>query len=233
MNPAASISLLRAQATALASTLRLLVSDHPPLEHSPAGQHLLALSQALADPLLPPEALLQTVQQGVQELKDLVTAYHEAGHLLAFFSLTPRHRLRLDHVYFSGRIPGSTAQAGVASTWISEPRWPDPTQVDEIIREIACLLAGKQAEPQLTGSVQVEGSDLDDRLAVAELLRLLPEPEQPDAEDRALSLLNGVLDPALVSTLASQLYGRWIQGETVIPFRAIEAFLPGSSAGVV
>lgn len=155
----------------------------------------------------------------------MMTAHHEAGHVLAYRLLTPRHRIHLDDVRFTGRVTDADVEAGVTYTWITEPCWPDPSNPDEVVRELACVLAGKQAEPPLTGHVHLTGSDRNDQMAAVELLDMLPEQERHQATERALALLVHMDVFAQVPKVASYLYGRWASGATVVPFAELEALL--------
>lgn len=195
------------------------------LRRSTAGEHLHTLASDLGQSTLTIHDARILLAQGIQEFKDLMTAYHEAGHVLAFLALTPRDRIRLDHVLFTGRQSEANVEAGVMYTWIAEPCWPDPTRPDEVLRELACILAGKHAEPHFSEHLHTKGSDLDDRAAVQELLEMLPEQARQDAEHEALALLERAGMQARVPELASFLYEQWTQGVTCTSFDAINAFL--------
>jgi len=221
-----SISLEH-QASALKKALQGLV-DRTPVDDSVAF-HLRSLGSDLdrVASLSPTEgqALLQSA---VQALKDLVTAYHEAGHVLAYSALTPRERIRLDSVCF--RTSAETGvEAGLTYTRIAAPWWPDPARLGEVVRELACVLAGRFAEPVLAGGVQLSGSDQDDQEEAGELLELIPEVQRGRAHQRAQALLES-LDRPLLPRLAAHLYERWTQGDSVIPVSELEPLL--TSPGV-
>ena len=210
----------------------MLAANHQ-LEHSASGRSLMELSSRLRDPAVNDAELAALFKQGIRELKDTMTAHHEAGHVLAYLYLTPRQRLQLDDIMFTGRTTDGDVQARVAYTWISEPCWPDPAQRDEVIRELACVMAGKFAEPELSGGVQLEGSDRDDQVMATELLGFLPEVERHDAIQDARRFLEYTILPSQLHSLASYFYGRWIDGETVVTFDEVQAFLAATPQGPV
>jgi len=216
------------QASALKQALQQLV-DRTPVGVS-ADLHLQWLigELSLTSSLSPTEGhrLLQTA---VQALKDLVTAYHEAGHVLAYYTLTPPDRVRLDSVCFR-ESASAGVEAGLTYTRIAAPWWPDPARRGEVVRELACILAGKYAEPALAGGVQLSGSDQDDQEKAAELLQLIPEGQHTRARQRAQLLLES-LDLQLLPRLAAHLHERWVRGETSIPVPELAPLLT-SAEGV-
>jgi len=216
---------LQQQCQAVSTALCQLLDGTASLRHSRAGQKLVTLCRKLLDPSASVTHLHNLLQEGIRELKDVMTAHHEAGHVLAYLRLTPRHRIRLDEVRFTGRVEDADVEAGVTYTWLDEPCWPDPGNPDKVIRELACVLAGKYAEPVLSAGVRIDGSEHEDQLAVAELLRMLPKRERASGERQARALLDadGLLSSA--SRVASYLYQRWTDGDMVIPFRDLEGFL--------
>ena len=166
-------------------------------------------------------SLLETA---VLTLEDLITAYHEAGHVLAYHALTPRDRVRLDSVCFHGSgVAG--VEAGMTYMRIAESWWPDPLRNSEVMRELACVLAGKAVEPVLGGGVQLNGSDQDDQKEAAGLLELLPEKDRSRTEQHARALLSQLNLHVHVPSLAAQLYERWFRGDTVIPISDLGPFL--------
>ncbi len=215
---------LQQQCQAISTALRQLLDGTASLRHSRAGQKLVTLCRRMLDPSASVAHLHDLLQEGIRELKDVMTAHHEAGHVLAYLRLTPRHRIRLNEVRFTGRVEDADVEAGVTYTWIDEPCWPDPGNPDEVIRELACVLAGKYAEPALSAGVRIDGSEREDQLAAAGLLRMLPERERASGERRARALLDAGLLSS-VSRVASYLYQRWTDGDMVIPFRDLEGFL--------
>lgn len=225
MGQSAGINEMRLQCRAIGSALESVLRTNAVLRQSSAGRDLKRLSTRLSDPRLSNLQLNKLFPQAVQELKDVMTAHHEAGHVLAYRLLTPRHRIRLDDVQFTGRVTDADVEAGVTYTWIAEPCWPDPDQSDEVVRELACVLAGKRAEPPLIGHVHLTGSDRADQMAIMELLDMLPEQERREATERALALLEQMDVFAQVPTVASYLYGRWASGDTVVLFAELEALL--------
>lgn len=212
------------QALALRSALQHLIAQTPLGTGSVAGQQLEDLIHELASPLPSPAEERSRLEMAVLTLKDLVTAYHEAGHLLAYQELTPRDRVRLDSVCFHGSAVAGV-EAGMTYTRIAEPWWPDPRRSSEVVRELACVLAGKAAEPTLTGGVQLEGSDHDDQEEAAGLLALLPQKDRGRAEEHARVLVGQLGLHARAPSLAAQLYERWSSGETVISISELVPFL--------
>jgi len=218
-----TISLAR-QASALKEAIQGLMDRTPVDASSMAGLQLHSLVGDLTRTIsLSPAHADRVLLSAVQALKDLVTAYHEAGHVLAYHALTPRDRVRLDAVCFQASVD-SGVEAGLTYTRTAAPWWPDPAQPGEVVRELACILAGRFAEPVLGGSVQLSGSDQDDRQEAARLLEWMTEGQQARAFRRAQELLEN-LDLHPLPHLAAHLYERWGRGETVIPFAELEPFL--------
>lgn len=212
------------QALALRMALQGLLNQTFPGNGSAAVTNLEALIRVLETPLPSPADQRSLLETAVRTVKDLITAYHEAGHVLAYHALTPRDRVRLDSVCFHGSEV-TCVEAGMTYTRISEPWWPDPLRNSEVARELACVLAGKGAEPALGGGVQLNGSDQDDQEQAAELLESLPEKDRSRTEKLARTLTGQLNLRARVPSLAAYLYERWFQGDTVIPIADLGAFL--------
>ena len=217
------------RAPALRAALQRLL-DQTPFENGGATvPHLETLILELAAPLPFPGNQHSRLKAAVRTLKDVVTAYHEAGHVLAYHALTPRSRVRLDSVCFHAS-PARGTEAGMTYTRIAEPWWPDPTHRGEVARELACVLAGKRAEPDLGGGVRLDGSDHDDQAEAAGLLDLLPEIDRNWARNQARDLLDRLELHEGTPRLAAHLYERWHLEETVVAISDLGAFLISESA---
>ncbi|WP_027483311.1 hypothetical protein [Deinococcus pimensis] len=159
-------------------------------------------------------------------LRRVVTAYHEAGHAVAYLRLAPRDRIRLDDVRFTTDEEGILAPS-TTYTFLSEPPWPDPHDARELVVEIACLLAGKAAEPTLTHGLRVDGTDLDDLAEVDDLLLALAPERRHEALSQARALLLTLDLDRSAAPVAALLYDRWEAGEPVTTAERIEALLGG------
>ncbi len=220
-----SSAFFQKQSAALGSALRVLLEATPDLHPSAAGMRLSQLSLDLIGPSSTEPEVSSLLQTGIQELKNLVTAYHEAGHLLAYRALIPPGRIHLDDVRFIPQQDGGRADTGVTYTWTSEPRWPDPAVPDEVVRELACVLAGKYAEPGFGAAIRLDGTDLDDQSLAHDLLDLLPPAQRIHASEKAYALLAGLSIQRHAPALAARLYQRWTAGDQVIPVAELEPLL--------